>query len=105
MRILGLKSPTRKKRYQSCTQREINEKARHVHYNVLARNFKAEYPPTGVNYVYHKQWRLFLSVIKDDYDHSIVVYTLSDFNDSWDSTQTYILHYDLDLQYTNQQVP
>lgn len=44
MRLLGLRSPIRQKRYQSCTQREINEKARHVHYNVLTRNVKAERP-------------------------------------------------------------
>ena len=85
MRILGHQSPIRKKRYQSCTQREINEKARHVHYNVLARNFKAERPlqklTTDVSYVYHKQGRMFLSVIKDCYDNSILAYTLSDFND------------------------
>ncbi|WP_142925206.1 IS3 family transposase, partial [Streptococcus iniae] len=38
MRILGLRSPIRQKKYHSCTQGEINEKARHVHYNVLAQN-------------------------------------------------------------------
>lgn len=121
MRILGLKSPIRKKRYQSCTQREINEKARHVHYNVLARNFKAQRPlqklTTDVSYVYHKQGRMFLSVIKDCYDHSIVAYTLSDFNDkqlvfdnvdlvfneTWDATQPCILHSDQGFQYTNQE--
>ena len=82
----GLKSPIRKKRYHSSTQREINEKARHVHYNVLARNFKAERPlqklTTDVSYVYHKQGRMFLSVIKDCYDNAILAYTLSDFNDN-----------------------
>lgn len=121
MRILGHRSPIRKKRYQSCTQREINEKARHVHYNVLARNFKAERPlqklTTDVSYVYHKQGRMFLSVIKDCYDNSILAYTLSDFNDnklvfdnidqvfhdSWDSTKVCILHSDQGFQYTNQQ--
>lgn len=120
MRILGLKSPIRKKRYQSCTQREKNEKARHVHYNVLARNFKAERPlqklTTDVSYVYHKQGRMFLSVIKDCYDNSILAYNLSDyndnqlvfdnldliFNDDWDSTQVCILHSDQGFQYTNQ---
>ena len=59
MRILGHKSPIRQKRYQSCTQGEINEKARHVHYNMLARNFKTERPfqklTTDVSYVYHNK--------------------------------------------------
>ncbi|WP_156021154.1 IS3 family transposase, partial [Streptococcus ruminantium] len=121
MHILGHQSPIRKKRYHSCTQREINEKARHVHYNVLARNFKAERPlqklTTDVSYVYHKQGRMFLSVIKDCYDNSILAYTLSDFNDnklvfdnidlvfhdSWDSTKVCVLHSDQGFQYTNQQ--
>ena len=121
MRILGLKSPIRKKRYHSSTQREINEKTRHVHYNVLARNFKAERPlqklTTDVSYVYHKQGRMFLSVIKDCYDNAILAYTLSDFNDnklvfdnidqvfhdSWDSTKVCVLHSDQGFQYTNQQ--
>ncbi|BDD39285.1 IS3 family transposase [Streptococcus ruminantium] len=120
MRILGLKSPIRKKRYHSCTQREINEKARHVHYNVLARNFKAERPlqklTTDVSYVYHKQGRMFLSIIKDCYDNSILAYTLSDYNDNqlvfenldlvfnenWDATHICVLHSDQGFQYTNQ---
>ncbi|MCB5060049.1 DDE-type integrase/transposase/recombinase, partial [Streptococcus mutans] len=121
MRILGHHSPIRKKRYHSCTQREITEKARHAHYNVLARNFKAERPPqkltTDVSYVYYNYGRMFLSVIKDCYDNSILDYTLSDFNDNklvfdnidlvfnnfWDSTKVCILHSDQGFQYTNQQ--
>lgn len=75
MHILGLKSPIRKKWYHSCTQSEINEKARHVHYNVLARNFKGERPlkklTTDVSYVYLKHRKVFLSVINYCYDHSI----------------------------------
>ena len=77
---------------------------------MLARNLKAERPlqklTTDVSYVYHKQGRMFLSVIKDCYDTSILAYTLSDFNDnklvfdnidlvfhdSWDSTKVCILH-------------
>lgn len=121
MRILGHYSPIRKKTYHSCTQREITKKARHVHYNVLARNFKAERPPqkltTDVSYVYYNYGRMFLSVIKDCYDNSILDYTLSDFNDNklvfdnidlvfnnfWDSTKVCILHSDQGFQYTNQQ--
>ena len=120
MRILGLTSKVRKKRYQSCTQRERNEKARHVHHNMLARNFKASRPleklVTDVSYVYHKQGRMFLSVIKDLYDNSILAYTLSNcndnrlvfdnldlvFKDTWDATRTCILHSDQGFQYTNQ---
>ncbi|HEM5124013.1 TPA: ISL3 family transposase [Streptococcus suis] len=88
---------------------------------MLALNFKAERPlqklTTDVSYVYHKQGRMFLSVIKDCYDNSILVYTLSDFNDnklvfdtidlvfhdSWDSTKVCVLHSDQGFQYTNQQ--
>ena len=119
MRILGLKSPIRQKKYHSCTQRELNEKARHVHYNVLARNFKASRPlekcVTDVSFVYHKQGRMYLSVIKDLYDNSILAYTISDFNDNqlvfrnidlvfnedWDTTKQCILHSDQGFQYTN----
>ena len=121
MRILGLKSPIRKKKYDSCTQGEINEKARHVHYNMLARRFEASRPNqklvTDVSYVYYKNGRMFLSVIKDLYDNSILAYQLSDFNDNrlvfdhldlvfnetWDTTQSCILHSDQGFQYTNAQ--
>lgn len=121
MQILGLKSPIRKKRFESCTQKEINEKARHVHYNVLARQFKANRPlhklVTDVSYIYHKEGRLFISVIKDLYDNSILAYTVSKFNDNklvfdnldlvftseWDSTYECILHSDQGFQYTNRQ--
>lgn len=67
-------------------------------------------------HVYHKQGRIFLNVIKDCYDNSILAYTLSDFNDnklvfdnidlvlydSWDSTKVCILHSDQGFHYTNQ---
>ena len=121
MQILNLQSPIRKKRFQSCTQREANEKARIVHHNVLARDFKAQRPyhklVTDVSYVYHKEDRLFLSVIKDLYDNSILAYTVSNFNDNmlvfdnldlvftkeWDSSRICILHSDQGFQYTNLQ--
>ena len=87
MRILGLKSPIRKKKYNSCTQREINEKARHIHYNMLARRFEASRPNqklvTDVRYFYYKNGRIFLSIIKDLYDNSILADQISDFNDNW----------------------
>lgn len=119
MRILGLQSPIRKKRFVSCTQKEINEKARIVHYNVLARAFEAHRPlfklVTDVSYIYHKEGRLFLSVIKDLYDNSILAYKISKFNDielvfdnldlvfdeNWDSTNVCIFHSDQGFQYTN----
>lgn len=119
MQILGIQSPIRKKKYQSCTQQKINEKARIVCVNVLARNFKATRPyeklVTDVSYIYHKSGRLFLSVIKDLYDNSIVAYTVSKFNnnklvfdnidlifnDNWDATIQCILHSDRGFQYTN----
>jgi len=119
MRILGLQSPIRKKRFVSCTQKEINEKARIVHYNVLARDFEAHRPlfklVTDVSYIYHKEGRLFLSVIKDLYDNSILAYKISKFNDielvfdnldlvfdeNWDSTNVCIFHSDQGFQYTN----
>ncbi|WP_419152999.1 IS3 family transposase [Streptococcus sanguinis] len=97
----------------------MNEKARHVHYNMLARRFEASRPNqklvTDVSYVYYKNGRMFLSVIKDLYDNSILAYQLSDFNDNrlvfdhldlifnetWDTTQSCILHSDQGFQYTN----
>ena len=121
MQHLGLSSPIRKKRFTSCTRRELNEKARKVSPNLLARNFVATRPHqklvTDVSYVYHKQGRLFLSVIKDLYDNSILAYTLSKFNDNklvfdnldliftqeWDSAQPCLLHSDQGFQYTNKQ--
>lgn len=121
MNILNIKSPIRKKRFQSCTQKETSEKARIVHHNVLARNFKATRPyhklVTDVTYTYHKNGRLFLSVIKDLYDNSIVAYTVSKFNnnelvfrnidlvfdDTWSQTNVCILHSDQGYQYTNLQ--
>ena len=119
MQILHLQSPIRKKRFTSCTRQEMNEKARIVHNNALARNFEACRPlyklVTDVSYVYHRQGRMFISVIKDLYDNSILAYNLSKFNnnplvfdnldmifnDNWDSSTICILHSDQGFQYTN----
>ena len=53
---------------------------------MLARRFEASRPNqklvTDVSYVYSKNGRMFLSVIKDLYDNSILAYQLSDFNDN-----------------------
>lgn len=121
MRILGLISPIRKKRFKCCTIREVDEKARTVCENVLARKFRATRPNeklvTDVSYIYHQKGRKYLSVIKDLFDNSIVAYTISNFNDNnlvfdnvnlvftndWDKTKPCILHSDQGFQYTNKQ--
>jgi len=119
MQILGIKSPIRKSRYENCTQEDINQKSRTVHENFLDRNFEASRPleklVTDVSYVYHKNGRLYLSVIKDLYDNSILAYSLSKWNSlelvfdnlkqvfeqDWDSTTFCVLHSDRGFQYTN----
>ena len=72
---------------------------------------------TDVSYVYHKQGRLYLSIIKDLYDNSILAYNLSKFNDNqlvfenldlvfrkdWDKSKSCLLHSDQGFQYTNKQ--
>ena len=119
MKILGLSSPVRKKKYVCCTKQDPNEKARTVCDNYLARNFTASRPleklVTDVSYIYSQEGRMYLSVIKDLYDNSILAYTISRFNDlklvmdnvymviddKWDSTKQCILHSDQGFQYTN----
>ena len=119
MKILGLSSPVRKKRYQCCTKQNPNEKARIVCNNFLARNFTASRPleklVTDVSYINSQEGRLYLSVIKDLYDNSIIAYQISQFNDlnlvmdtvaqvideNWDSTRFCVLHSDQGFQYTN----
>lgn len=119
MKILGLSSPIRKKKYNCCTTQDPNEKARIVCDNYLARNFSASRPleklVTDVSYIYSQEGRMYLSVIKDLYDNSILAYTISRFNDlklvmdnvymviddKWDLTKQCILHSDQGFQYTN----
>ena len=119
MKILGLSSPIRKKRYQCCTKEDPNEKARIVCENYLARNFTASRPleklVTDVSYIYSQQGRMYLSVIKDLYDNSIIAYQISRFNDlrlvmdnviqvideNWISSRFCLLHSDQGFQYTN----
>ena len=119
MKILGLSSPIRKKKYVCCTKQDPNEKARIVCDNHLACNFTASRPleklVTDVSYIYSQEGRMYLSVIKDLYDNSILAYTISRFNDlklvmdnvymviddKWDSTKQCILHSDQGFQYTN----
>ena len=119
MKILGLSSPVRKKKYQCCTKQDPNEKARIVSDNVLARNFSASRPlqklVTDISYIYSQEGRMYLSVIKDLYDNSIIAYQISRFNDlklvmdnvcqvindKWCTTRECILHSDQGFQYTN----
>ena len=119
MQILGIKSPIRKSRFECCTQEDINEKSRIVHENFLDQNFEASRPleklVTDVSYVYHQSGRLYLSVIKDLYDNSILAYSLSKWNNqslvmsnlfqvfsyNWDDSKFCILHSDHGFQYTN----
>ena len=119
MKILGLSSPIRKKRYQCCTKGDPNEKARIVCSNHLARNFTASRPleklVTDVSYIYSQEGRMYLSVIKDLFDNSIIAYQVSKFNDlrlvmdnvvqviddNWNPTVACTLHSDQGFQYTN----
>lgn len=119
MRILDLKSPIRKQRFECTTQREMNEKARTIKPNVLARKFVASHPNeklvTDVTYIYHQKGRMYLSVIKDLYDNSIIAHYISRWNDNnlvfntinqvfnkdWDTTNSCILHSDQGFQYTS----
>ena len=119
MTILGIKSPIRKSRFECCTQQDINEKSRIVCNNFLDRKFEASRPleklVTDVSYIYHKNGRLYLSVIKDLYDNSILAYQVSKWNDNklvfdnldiifknnWDSTTFCLLHSDEGFQYTS----
>ena len=119
MKILGLSSPIRKKQYQCCTKQDPNEKARTVCENFLARNFTASRPleklVTDVSYIYSQEGRMYLSVIKDLYDNSIIAYQISQFNDlklvmnnvykaignNWDPTRFCVIHSDQGFQYTN----
>ena len=102
-----------------CTTQDPNEKARTVCDNFLARNFSASRPleklVTDVSYIYCQQGRMYISVIKDLYDNSIIAYQISRFNDlklvmdnvykvideNWDPTKGCILHSDQGFQYTN----
>ena len=119
MKILGLSSPIRKKRFQCCTKGNPNEKARIVCSNHLARNFTASRPleklVTDVSYIYSQEGRMYLSVIKDLFDNSIIAYQVSKFNDlrlvmdnvvqviddNWNPTVACTLHSDQGFQYTN----
>lgn len=106
MRLLGIQSPVRKKRFKSSTIQDPNKKPRDVLPNALDRNFKAVKPlqklVTDVSYVYHKGGRLFLSVLKDLYDNSIVSYQISKHNDLklvMDTMRQFIEEYEDELPF------
>ena len=120
MKILNLSSPVRKKKYKRGeAEKGTEEKARIVCENLLARNFSASRPleklVTDVSYVYCQEGRMYLSVIKDLYDNSIIAYEISRFNDlklvmdnvcqaigdDRDSASVCLLHSDQGFQYTN----
>ena len=104
---------------QCCTREDPNEKARTVRENFLARNFTASRPleklVTDVSYIFSQEGRLYLSVIKDLYDNSIIAYQISQFNDlklvmdnvlkaigeDRDPTRECLIHSDRGFQYTN----
>lgn len=104
MQILGLKSSVRKRRYRYTTPSEAQQKSRIVSPNILNRDFKADKPleklVTDVSYIYHKTGRLYLSVIKDLYDNSILAYNISKFNDYslvYDNVKQILNEYDKKL--------
>ena len=119
MQILDIKSPIRKSRFENCTQQEVNEKSRIVCNNFLDRKFETSRPleklVTDVSYIYHQSGRLYLSVIKDLYDNSILAYSTSKWNDNklvfdcldqifinnWKSSEICLIHSDQGFQYTN----
>lgn len=75
MRKYGLLSEVRHKRWQCCGQ------SIHRYDNILNRNFKAEHPNkkwvTDISYIPTAQGFLYLSVIRDLFDNSIVAYKTS----------------------------
>lgn len=75
MRKYGLLSEVRRKRWQGCGQ------SIHRYTNILNRNFTAERPNqkwvTDISYIPTAQGFLYLSVIRDLFDNSIVAYKTS----------------------------
>ncbi len=75
MRKYNLLSEIRRRKYYSCGQQG------HRYANLLNRNFKAERPNskwvTDISYISTQQGFLYLSVIRDLFDNSIVAYKTS----------------------------
>lgn len=115
MRILNIKSPIRKKKFFHYSRKEVSLNSILVSANILNRNFEARAPMeklvTDVSYIYHKNGRLFLSVVKDLFDNSILAYQISKKNDIklvmdnlsqifCNKNYNCILHSDQGFQYT-----
>ncbi|MCT0449905.1 IS3 family transposase [Lactococcus lactis subsp. lactis] len=85
MQILNIKSPIRKKKFFHYSRKEISLNSILVAPNILNRNFEAKAPfkklVTNVSYLYHKNGRVFSSIVKDLYDNSILAYQISKKND------------------------
>lgn len=85
MRILNIKSPICKKKYFHYSRKEVSLNSIIVSSNILNRYFKAKAPMeklvTDVSFIYHENGRLFLSVVKDLFDNSILAYQISKKND------------------------
>ncbi len=75
MRKFGLLSQIRRKKWRSCGE------SIHRYANLLNRNFKAEHPNqkwvTDISYIPTEQGFLYLSIILDLFDNSIVAYQTS----------------------------
>ncbi len=75
MRKYGLLSEVRRKRWQGCGQ------SIHRYANLLSRHFKAERPNqkwvTDISYIPTAQGFLYLSIIRDLFDNSIIAYQTS----------------------------
>lgn len=75
MRKYDLLSEVRRKKYHPCGQHL------HRYANLLNRNFKAKYPNskwvTDISYIPTQQGVLYLSVIRDLFDNSIIAYKTS----------------------------
>lgn len=113
MRKYGLLSEVRRKRWQNCG------KSVHRYENILNRNFVSEQPNkkwvTDISYIPTEQGFLYLSVIRDLFDNSIVAYKTSrqqTVNLVLDTVRTALqkeavagelqLHSDQGFQYTSQ---
>ncbi len=85
IQILNIKSPIRKKNFFYYSRKEISLNSILIAPNILNRNFEVKAPfeklVTDVSYLYHKSGRVFLSIVKDLFDNSILAYQISKKND------------------------
>lgn len=114
MRKYNLLSAIRRRKYRNYSQ------ALHKYENLLNRDFHAEYPNqkwvTDISYIHTSQGVLYLSVIRDLYDNSIVSYktgttqnvelvlsTIREAKKKEKVTEELQLHSDQGFQYTSNQ--